>query len=103
MNNIPNVLDNPNDIAIREEQRRVRVEQGQALIKKTEEEQNQPAREYSEPFLFRFRQVKSGPFGGLWELAVMKPNGKIDEMVTDADALPNVLALLENIFINRGF
>lgn len=93
-------LDNPNDIAIREQQKQQRLEMGRAADTRN---QKQEPRKYSEAFTFRFRQVKNGSFAGLWELAAMKPNGKVDELIVDADALPNVLDLIGNIFANKGF
>jgi len=99
----PRTLDNPNDIAIREEQKRHRLEQGRALLVKAEADKHVPPKEYSESFTFRFRQIKNGSFAGLWELCAMRGNGKVDELIMDADSLPNVLESIGNIFANRGF
>lgn len=97
----PKTLDNPNDNALREQMRQQRVAAGAAFAERAKE--LPPATQYSEPFTFRFRKIENGSFAGLWELAVLKPNGKVDEIVTDADALPNVLEAIGNIFANRGY
>lgn len=98
------VLDNPNDIAIREQQKQYRLEQGAADAKRKAEEKALVT-EYSESFTFRFRKIKNGSFSGLWELAALKsdPKAKVDEIISDADALPHVLEAIGNIFANRGF
>lgn len=96
-------LDNPNDIAIREVQRQERLAQGAVLAKRAAEDKKAKPIEYAHTFTFRFRQVNNGSFAGLWELCVMKANGKVDERITDADSLPNVLDAIGNIFANRGF
>lgn len=96
-------LDNPNDIAIREQQRLQRLEQGRELERRRIAEKDLKPKEYSDAFTFRFRKIKNGSFSGLWELSVMKANGKVDEIITDADSLPNVLEMIGNIFANKGF
>lgn len=94
------VIDNPNDVAIREQQKQQRLEMGRAVDVRNQQE---VVRKYSEPYCFRFRQIKNGSFSGLWELCAMKTNGKVDELIVDADALPNVLDMIGNIFANKGF
>lgn len=96
-------LDNPNDIAIRESQKVQRLEQGRQDATRREAEKNSPPKEYSEAFIFRFRQIKNGSFAGLWELCVLRKDGRVDETVMDADSLPNALEAIGNIFANRGF
>lgn len=99
----PRTLDNPNDISIRETQKRFRLAQGEALAREAEARKKIPPREYSDGFIFQFRKVKNGSFAGLWELSALKKNGKVDEVITDADTLPNVLDMIGNIFANKGF
>lgn len=96
-------LDNPNDIAIREQQRQQRLAQGQEIARRQAEPQKKP--EYSDAFIFRFRKHKGGSFAGLWELSVMKHNQplKVEEIIFDANALPECLEAIGNIFANRGF
>lgn len=94
-------LDNPNDIAIREQQKQQRLEMGRQIDSRNAEKQ--PPMEYSEAFTFRLRKIKNGSFAGLWELCAVRPNGRVDEVITDADALPNVLDMIGNIFANKGF
>ena len=94
-------LDNPNDIAIREQQKQQRLAHGAALAAKAKEPQPKP--EFSESFTFRFRKIKGGSFSGLWELAAMRLDGKVDEIITDADSLPEVLESIANIFANKGY
>lgn len=96
-------LDNPNDIAIRESQKIQRLEQGRSIAERAAAEKKNVIKQYSESFTFRFRKIKNGSFSGLWELAALKKDGKVDEIITDADALPNVLEAIGNIFANRGF
>ncbi len=93
-------LDNPNDIAIRETQKQQRLEQGATVARANT---HQPVIKYDVPFTFRFRQIKNGSFSGLWELCAMKANGKVDEVITDADSLPEVLDAIGNIFANKGY
>ena len=93
-------LDNPNDIALRDIQKKVRLAQMQNPPRANT---IQPPKEYSEAFTFRFRQIKNGSFSGLWELAAMKKTGKIDQIIIDADSLPEVLEAIGNIFANRGY
>ena len=97
-------LDNPNDVAIREQQRQQRLAQGKAIAEKAEVDKNAPKPEYEQPFYFRFRRIKTGSFSGLWELAVMRPHRPeaIDELIFDANALPECLDAIGNIFANRG-
>jgi hypothetical protein len=93
-------VDTPNDINIRESQRLQRLAQGKALEgqKKTLDKPD-----WGPAFTFRFRQYKSTQFSGLWELAAMRLDGKVDEIITDADSLPEVLESIANIFANRGY
>lgn len=91
----------PEELQIREQQKQYRLAQGKAMEAQAAEPK-EPT-EYWEPFTFRFRKIKSGSFAGLWELAAMKPSGKVDELIIDADSLPNVLDAVGNIFANRGF
>lgn len=99
----PRTLDNPNDIAIREQQRQQRLAMAAQKPRATEIQPDQI--EYDSPFIFRFRKIKNGSFAGLWELAVMNPKRpeKVDEIVFDANALPECLEAIGNIFANRGF
>lgn len=91
----------PEELAIREQQKQYRLAQG----KKLEEDANakEEPRRFSEPFTFRFRKIQNGSFMGLWELTAMKPSGKVDELVIDADSLPNILDAVGNIFANKGY
>ncbi len=93
-------VDTPGDLAIREQQKQQRLAMGKAVDSRNTA---QPPIEYSPPFTFRFRQVKNGSFSGLWELSAMKPNGKLDELIIDADSLPEVLERIGNIFANMGY
>jgi len=95
------MVDNPNDVAIREQQKQQRLEMGRQIDSR--QANDQPKIEYSDAFTFRFRKIKNGSFSGLWELCAMKPNGKVEEVITDADALPYVLESIGNIFANKGF
>lgn len=99
----PRTLDNPNDVAIREQQAQQRLAQGKALAEAKAHEKEIPPTKYSEPFIFRFRQIKNGSFSGLWELCALKSNGKVDELIVDANSLPEVLDTIGNIFANRGY
>lgn len=101
MPDIPQVQVKPEELAIREQQRQYRLAQGKAL----DEQKKVTAEkiEYWDPFTFRFRKIKNGSFAGLWELAAMKPGGKVEEIVVDADSLPNILDAVGNIFANRGY
>lgn len=99
-----NTLDNPNDIALREQSRQQRLAQGKADAARREQEKNVGPAKYYEPFTFRFRKIKPHPsFGGLWELAVLKKDGKVEEIIKDADALPECLDAISNIFANKGY
>ena len=91
----------PGDLNIHEDQKRIRLEQldRQNYLRNVE----QDPYVFSESFTFRFRQYKNTNFAGLWELAILDKKGHIEELICDADALPNVLEAIENIFTNRGF
>lgn len=93
-------LDNPNDIAIREDQKRLRLEMGRA---ESRVKDKRLIRQYSESFIFRFRKIRNGSFAGLWELCALNKKGEVEETITDADALPYVLDSIGNIFANKGF
>lgn len=95
------VIDNPNDIAIRELQRQQRLEMGKTIEKNNAKVIS--SNKFREPFYFRFRQHKDDNFGGLWELAVVDNKGKVDEVITDADTLSSVLDAISRIFENAGF
>jgi len=95
------VIDNPNDIAIREMQRLQRLEMGKKIA--ADNEKILAKNQYREPFYFRFRQHKNDNFGGLWELAVVDHKGKVDEVITDADTLSSALEAISRIFENAGF
>ena len=92
-------LDNPNDVAIREDQKRIRLAHSHTASRAPKD----APIEYGPAFTFRFRQIRNGSFSGLWELCAMKPNGKMDELIKDADALPEILDAIGNIFANRGY
>lgn len=93
-------IDTPNDIAMRQEQARVRLEQGRSIA-------GHPTRlakpEFNPSFTFRFRQYRTTQFSGLWELAAIGRDGKVEEIITDADSLPEVLEAIGNIFANKGY
>lgn len=101
----PRTLDNPNDVAIREQQKQQRLAQGQATKERQARDANPEPLQFEQPFTFRFRKIKNTSFAGLWELAVMKPGDpkKVDELIFDANALPECLEAIGNIFANRGY
>jgi hypothetical protein len=94
-------VDNPNDVSIREDQQRIRLQ----LLERQKELDSveQDPYVFSESFTFRFRQFKNTNFAGLWELTSVDAKGHPIEKIIDADALPNVLEAIGNIFANRGF
>lgn len=94
-------VDTPNDTNIRADQMRVRKE----MLARQNELNSvlQDPYVFSESLTFRFRQYKNTNFAGLWELAIVDKRGNIQELIIDADALPNVLEAISNIFSNRGF
>jgi hypothetical protein len=51
---------------------------------------------------FRLSKHVDGPFPGLWELAVMKPDGTVDEIISDADMLQYCLDNLHQVLENKG-
>ena len=52
---------------------------------------------------FRLSKHVDGPFPGLWELVVLKTDGTIDEVISDADMLQYCLDNLHQSLENRGF
>lgn len=100
MADAPAVRETPEQEAMRKEQARVRLD----MARRTAElNAPQPAAEYSDPFIFRFRKYKNTSFAGLWRLEVLNRFGQVEETITDADALPNALEAIGNIFANKGF
>lgn len=93
-------VDNPNDVNIRAQLAEQRLAQGKAFAAIPKDIQKA---EYSKAYIFRFRQWKNTQFSGLWELAALDRSGKVEEIVTDADSLPELLESLANIFANMGF
>jgi hypothetical protein len=91
----------PQEMGLREKQKQERLAIGATIAE--EAKKSDAPREYTDPFIFRFRKIKNGSFAGLWELSAMKATGKVDEIVIDADSLPNILDAVGNIFANRGF
>lgn len=90
----------PTQAAIREDQARIRLETGRSAAVVIE----QPPKVYSEAFTFRLRRWQNTQFAGLWELSVMDKSGrKVDEKITDADALTNCLENIGAILENKGF
>ena len=94
-------VDTPNDMNIRESQAAQRLAQGKVLATQTKKTLDKP--DWGPAFTFRFRQYKSTQFSGLWELAAMRLDGKVDEIIADADSLPEVLESIANIFANKGY
>ncbi len=94
-------VDTPQDMGIREDQKRVRLELSKRQHDLATAEQDPVV--FSESLTFRFRQFRNTNFAGLWELCALDKRGNVIEKITDADALPNVLELIGNIFANRGF
>lgn len=94
-------VDTPNDMNIREDQKRLRLELNARQKELASVEQ--PPYVFSEAYTFRFRQFGNTNFSGLWELAILDKKGHVEEIVTDADALPNCLEMISNIFANKGF
>lgn len=93
-------VETPIDAQIREEMKRQRIEAGAALSSRPDKIRGA---KFIEPFTFRFRQYKNTQFAGLWELSAIRQDGSVEQIITDADALPNVLNLIGNIFENKGF
>lgn len=91
----------PEELQIREQQRQQRLAIGHQLEEDKKIEQE--PRVFLEPFTFRFRKISNGSFAGLWELAAMRSSGKVDEIIIDADSLPNILDAVGNIFANKGY
>lgn len=59
--------------------------------------------QFADPFIFRMKMWKNGPFSGLWQLEALNSKGQVEQLITDAETLPNVLELMGNIFANKGF
>lgn len=94
-------VDTPNDMNIREQQKIQRLAQGKAIA---EQSKVLPARGvFSPAYTFRFRQWKNTQFSGLWELAALNREGKVEKIISDADSLPELLESISNIFANAGF
>lgn len=95
-----NALPTPTEMAMRDELKRIKIEQGEALKHVVE----QDPKVYSESFTFRLRQWKNTQFAGLWELSVMDKSGRrVDQQITDADALTTCLDNIGAILESRGF
>ena len=90
----------PENAAMRMEQARVRKELGEKIAEQAS--RPMPVPEFEEPLIFRFKMWKNTQFSGLWRLEVLNRQGKVDGVICDADALPNVLEAIGNIFANRG-
>lgn len=101
MADAPALKETPAQEAMRLEQARVRLEQGRAAAVRANVKE--PAAEFSEPFIFRFKMFKNTGFSGLWRLEVLNKFGKVEEMICDADTLPNTLEAIGNIFVNKGY
>lgn len=43
--------------------------------------------QFGKTYTFRLRQHKEPPFRGLWELSLVNHMGRVDKMISDADAL----------------
>jgi hypothetical protein len=94
-------LETPTDAQIKEEMARVRV--AQANHERDERLKPPEKKEYGEVFTFRLRQFQTTQFRGLWELSILDAKGNVREIVTDADALTNVLETIGLVLENRGF
>ncbi len=58
---------------------------------------------YGQVYMFRLRQHKGPNFSGLWELAMLSPHGKVEKVISDADALPYCLENMQGEIENDGF
>ena len=94
------IRETPEQESVRKDQARVRIEMGAASSKLNVP---QPQAEYGDPFIFRFQRYKNTSFQGLWRLEILNRHGKVEETITDADALPNILEAIGNIFANKGY
>ncbi len=59
-----------------------------------------PASGFGRTYRFKLRQHKEGNFSGLWELSLIDNLGKVEKLISDADALnfcmENLMGELEN-------
>jgi hypothetical protein len=62
-----------------------------------------PKEEFDKTYTFRLRRHQGGSFGGLWEMVLLTPAGKVLKEITDADALPYCLENLQGELENDGF
>lgn len=62
-----------------------------------------PSSQFGKSYTFKLRQHKEGNFRGLWELSLIDKNGKVDKMISDADALNFCLDNLMGELENDGF
>lgn len=46
-----------------------------------------PSSQFGKSYTFKLRQHISGNFRGLWELSLIDKGGKVEKMISDADAL----------------
>jgi hypothetical protein len=53
-------------------------------------------------FTFRLTRHKDGGFKGLWELAMLDGNGKLIEVIDDANALPYCVDNIQGVLENSG-
>jgi hypothetical protein len=62
-----------------------------------------PSEQFGKTYLFKLRQHKTGNFAGLWELSRINSYGKVDKMISDADALTYCLENLQGELEDDGF
>lgn len=62
-----------------------------------------PSAQFGKTYNFKLRQHISGNFPGLWELSLINKEGKVEKMISDADALPYCLENLQGELENDGF
>lgn len=62
-----------------------------------------PSSQFGPSYTFKLRQYKEGNFSGLWELTLIDRLGKVQKMISDADALTYCLENLQGELENDGF
>lgn len=62
-----------------------------------------PSTQFGKTYRFKLRQHSQGNFRGLWELSLIDNLGKVEKMISDADALNYCLENLQGELEADGY
>lgn len=62
-----------------------------------------PAAQFGKTYLIKIRQHSGGNFSGLWDCALLTNLGKVEKMISEADALTYCLENLQGELESDGY